>query len=73
MAISPCPDCGGRRVGAPTFTEVTPGRRVRLGTYHVRTSVTALVCLECGRITHYIAELDKFRAEVEKHPEGFDH
>jgi hypothetical protein len=29
--------------------------------------------LECDRITHYIAELDEFRAEVEKHPDGFDH
>ncbi|MDG6107125.1 hypothetical protein Daura_32315 [Dactylosporangium aurantiacum] len=73
MAISPCPDCGGRRVGAPTFAEVTPGRRVRLGTYSLRTGVTALICLECGRITHYIAELEKLRAQVEQHPEGFDH
>jgi hypothetical protein len=71
-AISPCPDCGARRVGAPVYGGVGVGRRSPRGLHHV-TDLRVLVCTGCGKVDLYAAGLNALRHALDRHPDGFSY
>jgi hypothetical protein len=56
--VTPCPDCGGRRVhlaGSFEMNLLIPGQGKAVS------RIEASACLECGRVYSYAAELGRLR------------
>jgi len=63
-----CPECGGERVEAKLKGQVCLSKPdAFLWTYLSGSSLSALVCINCGHTTFYADELHKL---VERQPEG---
>ena len=69
-SISPCPACGGQRIGAPAY-EAGIGRKVGKYGKILVSGLTALVCTVCGQVTFYVANMEKLKEELRKYPESF--
>jgi hypothetical protein len=63
--ISPCPQCGGRRVGTYLSDVLSLKKGRTVGT------LQALVCISCGLTMLYVRDLTKVREYLQKEPEGF--
>jgi len=69
-SISPCPACGGQRIGAPAYKAGIGRKQGKYAMLHV-SSLKALVCMVCGQVTFYIENMENLKEELRKYPESF--
>jgi predicted nucleic-acid-binding Zn-ribbon protein len=69
-SITPCPQCGGQRVGMGCSADTLLTRGNRFSGASV-TGLKALVCLACGYTMFYAENLSKIQEEIRKHPGDF--
>jgi predicted nucleic-acid-binding Zn-ribbon protein len=68
--ISPCPQCGGQRVGMGCASGMHLMRDGKFASTPV-CELTAVVCMVCGYTALYAEDLPKIHQEVRMHPGDF--